>query len=115
MNIRLILHVCPTSAVDSDKEEQFRRNRRCAYEDRDFEEDLSLHDLKRQLAKFEKLSRSSSVNEAENPVAEIKLGDVGYTFEKEFSVGWFHGEVVEILEEGKNCNAHLVWEGLRSN
>jgi len=33
---------------------------------------------------------------AAEPNLMIHVGDVGYTFRKEFNAGWFHGVVVEI-------------------
>jgi hypothetical protein len=40
---------------------------------------------------------SKSAQQATNP--KINIGDVGYQFLKQFDSGWFHGTVVEILQD----------------
>jgi hypothetical protein len=38
--------------------------------------------------------------------SRIKVGDVGYTFRKEFDAGWFRGVVVKIRPGAGECSIH---------
>ena len=47
---------------------------------------------------------------AEDVKGKVRVGDVGYTFRKEFNDGWFHGVVVEIRPgAGESSHIDVAW------
>lgn len=47
---------------------------------------------------------------AEDVKGKVRVGDVGYTFRKEFDDGWFHGVVVEIRPgAGESSHIDVSW------